>query len=400
MPWPWFASTTCTNGAASSPDRRESVGEARSLARGFNAMLSRSARRPSSSLIALALSFAIVASACTSDDPESTFASSELPTSGDDPVGTATRPLSLTDPGETPTLDRAIASVPLDEIIFDTFDGGSTPLSEADPATVDRLFDAIRPIDAPAYEVAADADWLSPADIVVGFVDPRGGSWAYPTRILNSREIVNDELGGMPVVITFCPLCGSGVVYGRELDGQALSFSNSSALFENDMVMVDRETGSYWWQVAGDALVGELTGSTLELLPSQTTTLERWLEQYPDSWVIERPDGRINPVDAFAGYGARLDRGQTPFPVSDEAFADDRLDPSDRVIVVELGGERRAWATAPARSVTDELGGQTITVTLDGVGGVAVDEAGSALPLRSAFWFSVVSVEPGIELGS
>lgn len=315
----------------------------------------------------------------------------------------ATRPLDFTRPGDTPPVDRTRAEVPLDLIIFDTFDGGGVALSEADQETITRLFDVIAPIDAPAYESAdAGSGWLQEDDLIIGYVDPQGQAWAYPAKILNSREIVNDELGGQAVLISFCPLCGSGVVYSRdhaEFAEQPLSFSNTSALYENDMVMVDRETGTYWWQVAGSGLVGELSGSLLELLPSQTTSWASWTEQYPQTVVMARPDGRDYSRDSFSSYGDTLDSGRTPFPVSDGVMEDDRLAPSARVVVVSNNGVTRAWAASPARTIQDEVGGLSVTVTLDGVGGTVTDGDGEAVPSRAAFWFSIVSVYPDIELG-
>ena len=140
------------------------------------------------------------------------------------------RPLELTDPTTTPLLDKSRATVDLDLVLFDTFDGRSVPLAVADPELVSRLFDAIVPIDGPSYELAERAEeWLHPDDVVLGYVDPGGGSWAYPIRILNFHEIVNDELSGQPVLVSYCPLCASGVIYDRRIDGRVLSFSNTSA---------------------------------------------------------------------------------------------------------------------------------------------------------------------------
>ncbi len=315
----------------------------------------------------------------------------------------ATRPLNFTRPADTPPVDRSRAEVPLDQIIFDTFDGGGVALADADQDTTTRLFDVIAPIDAPAYESASAASgWLTEDDLIVGYLDPQGQAWAYPVRILNSREIVNDELGGQAVLISYCPLCGSGVVYSRvhESSGeQPLSFSNTSALYENDMVMVDRETGTYWWQVAGSGLVGELSGSLLELLPSQTTSWSSWTEQNPGTVVMVRPAGRDFSRDPFSSYGDTLDSGRTPFPVSDGVMDDDRLASSARVVVVTQNGATRAWAASPARTVQDEVGGLVVTVTLDGVGGSVVDEDGRLVPSRTAFWFSIVSAYPDIKLG-
>jgi hypothetical protein len=216
---------------------------------------------------------------------------------------------------------------------------------------------------------------------------------------------VNDELGGAPVVITFCPLCGSGLVFSRLLESNEeglptmLTFSNTSALYQNDMVMVDRETGSYWWQVAGSGIVGPLGDSSLSLLPAQTTTWASWREQYPNSAVMVRPTGGFYDNDAFANYGSFLDAGRTPFPVRPEVFDDDRLAPSARVIVAVIGGETRAWATSPARQIEELVGGEEVIVTLDGTGGRIVRKDDETIAARSAFWFAVVSTDPGVTLG-
>ena len=158
-----------------------------------------------------------------------------------------------------PALDVSQHTVPLEQVYFDTFDGGSVRLSEANEPLIARLRDAIPPIDAPRYETAAMGDWLDGADLVLGFVTEAGDAYAYPHKILNFHEIVNEEFDGIPVLISYCPLCRSGVVYDRRLEGRTLSFGNTSALYESDLVMFDRETNSYWWQVAGRAIVGALS---------------------------------------------------------------------------------------------------------------------------------------------
>lgn len=351
---------------------------------------------PSVKSVSVLLALTLVAAACGTSSTTGTPQTGAL----QEVQGTATRPLALTSPEATPPVDRSMASVELDQIIFDTFGRGpSFSLATGQEDSIRGLFDAIAPIDAPDYETAESASWLKPEDIVVGYVDPEGGSWAYPARILNKHEIVNDELGGSPILISFCPLCGSGVVYERTLGGRELSFSNTSALFENDLVMVDRETGSYWWQVAGAAIVGELNGQSLVPLASQTTTWSAWEEAHPETAVLARLAGRDYSRDSFANYGERLDQGQTPFPVSEAAMADDRLAASSRVLVATINGETKAWATDPARVVEESFGDEQVTVTLDGTGGRVTDAHGNDLPVRSAFWFSAVSAFPNIELG-
>ncbi len=311
----------------------------------------------------------------------------------------ATRPLELTAPEATPPVDQSLASVELADIVFDTFNGGSITLAEASQDDIDRLFDAIPPIDSPGYETVAEADWLTGDAVILGYEDPTGGAWAYPILILDSHEIVNDELGGQPVLISYCPLCGSGVVYDRTLNGQELSFSNTSALLDNDMVMVDRETGSYWWQVAGSAVVGELNEENLVVLPSQTTRLSSWVEQFPDTLIMERPAGRSYDRNLFASYGEVLASGRTPFPVRTDVLGDDRLASEATVVYVSVDEETVAWNPAPARSFSDEIAGVEVEVVTDGLGAVVTAD-GEPLPTRSSFWFAALTVFPDIVLST
>ena len=137
--------------------------------------------------VLLGLVVSVIATAC---------ADSGSAVAGDGTTSSATRPLPLTDPADTPAVDRQITTVDPAQIHFDTFDGGSVPLDRAGPELIARLFDAIAPIDAPDYQSVDAADeWLRADDVVVGYIDPRGGAWAFPVRILNFHEIVNDEWG-------------------------------------------------------------------------------------------------------------------------------------------------------------------------------------------------------------
>ena len=154
-----------------------------------------------------------------------------------------------------PVLDRSLHTVPLMDILFDTF-GGSPRFLPLDMATddfIDGLRDAIRPIDSPIYGSAADLPWLDDDNLVIGYRSG-GGAYAYPVNILEFHEIVNDDLDGISVLITYCPLCFSGVVFSREIGGEVLTFGNTSALYNSDLVMYDKQTGSYWFQVGARPL--------------------------------------------------------------------------------------------------------------------------------------------------
>jgi hypothetical protein len=262
-------------------------------------------------------------------------------------------------------VDLSRHSVPLDNIHFDTFTGGSIPLSDITQEDVLRLRDAIPPLDNPKYDRASGGDWLDDSDLVIGYMTDGGATWAYPLKILHFHEIVNDEIEGLSVLVSYCPLCRSGIVYDRHLEGMLLTFGNTSALYESDLVMFDRQTNSFWWQTAGEAIVGTLTGRRLTALPSVTITWGEWKALHPDTQVLSRDTGFAIPYerDPYATYADLVDSGRLPFPVSD-AVRDGRLAPADEVLGVTLGGESKAY---PLRHlgdavVNDSLAGKRLVV--------------------------------------
>jgi hypothetical protein len=344
-----------------------------------------------------------------------------------------------------PSVDVTQHSVPLEQVFFDTFQpvNWAVPLSQASPELIERLRDAIPPIHIPRYQPAAEATWLDVNDMVIGYA-AGSQAWAYPIRILNFHEIVNDTLEGEPILISYCPLCYSGIVFNRRLGDDVLTFGNTSALYESDMVMLDYQTGSYWWQVAGQAIVGSLTGETLTILPSTTISWGEWRQLHPATLVLSRDTGfsRDYDRDPFVGYAEVLNGGRFAFPVS-EAGQDQRLPPGTQVLAVTIGGEARAYPVAELgrAAIMDTLGGQPIVVFtnpdaatgavyqpmaggqsltlefrdgefLDRQTGSTWDMAGratggplqgvqlSAVPSRTAFWFAIIAAAPEITVYS
>lgn len=249
-------------------------------------------------------------------------------------------------------------SVPLADIIFDDFDSPTRvrPMTDATPTDIERLRDRIRPICAGeiaacvslVYEDVSAADrWLGDISTVLGYVDEDGQAYVYPFNILNFHEIVNDTLADEPVLISYCPLCNSAIVYSRVVDEQELVFGNTSALYNSDMVMYDTATASFWFQVEGRAIVGELTDTELRLLPSTTTNWADWKAQHPDSLVLARPDTGINyGRNPFVSYESRINDGDFFFPVDDDITADTRLEAGETVLLIEIAEEARAYPLA------------------------------------------------------
>ena len=217
----------------------------------------------------LAASLLVLAMACGGSDPT-------LAPTQPDPTSANLEPTTIIPEGSSvvpklvPDVDKSIHSVPLEDILFDTFDTVSArivPLSEISDELQADLRDAIIPVDLPVYGGSDALPWLEDDDLVLGY-ESGDEAFAYPINILNFHEMVNDVIGGDPVLIIYCPLCVSGVVFSRAVDGQTLTFGNTSALYQSDLVMYDHQTGTYWFQVAGEAVVGTMTGSHLDSLPS------------------------------------------------------------------------------------------------------------------------------------
>ena len=197
---------------------------------------------------------------------------------------------------------------------------------------------------------------LRPDDPVIGLVRD-GEARAYPLRVLNWHEIVNDRFRG-PTLVTFCPLCGSGVTAERRVGGEPTRFGVSGLLWNSDLVMYDARTNSLWSQIAGTAIRGPETGTRLSLLPSRLTTLKTWRDSHPDTQVLLPPpesgtvaDGpgvRDYTVDPYAGYD---ESDQVGIGANEET--DDRLHPKTRVLGITHEGTAVAY---PLQRVVDRGG--------------------------------------------
>ena len=284
-------------------------------------------------------------------------------------------------PKLVPDVDKSIHSVPLEDILFDTFGTVSArfvPLSEISDELQADLRDAIIPVDLPVYGGSDALPWLEDDDLVLGY-ESGDEAFAYPINILNFHEMVNDVIGGDPVLITYCPLCVSGVVFSRAVDGQTLTFGNTSALYQSDLVMYDHQTGTYWFQVAGEAVVGTMTGSHRDSLPSAPMPWGRWKSLHPDTLLLTGVEGDWKPFCA-ASYGNRIGSGyqeivndeQFAFPVDKEKL-DGRLPAGEMVLTVETGGAMTAFPlTAIGEGAVNAEVGSEVVVVFTEAGGLSV----------------------------
>lgn len=170
--------------------------------------------------------------------------------------------------------------------------------------------DGIPSIDDPKFTPVAEADNLAPTEPVIGLA-VNGDARAYPLRILTWHEIVNDTVGGVPVAVTYCPLCNAAIVFDRRLNGEAVAFGTTGKLRHSDLVMYDRKTESWWQQFLGEAIVGELTGTRLDVLPARLEAWQRFAARHPDGRVLvpTNPNLRRYGANPYVGY----DSASTPF---------------------------------------------------------------------------------------
>ncbi len=249
--------------------------------------------------------------------------------------------------------------------------------------------DGIPAIDRPRFvSTRAARAWLRPKEPVIVVRLGREAK-AYPLQILMFHEIVNDVVAGVPVAVTFCPLCNASLVFDRRVAGRVLDFGTTGRLRFSDLVMYDRQTESWWQQFTGKAIVGNYAGTELVRLPSEIVAFEDFESAYRTALVLSRETGHARPYgrNPYAGYD-RID--QSPFLFS--STLDRRLPPMERVLSVSVAGRHRLYPLTllEKRPVANrDLGGVPYVVFAKGGMASPLDrvniEEGRAIPAATAF---------------
>lgn len=300
--------------------------------------------------------FALILSACTVA-PSPPEAEGESPTASPTGAAPTAQPTETEDPtSQVPEdlpsgarsefeTDFSKHSVPYDEI--------STVLSK----------DRIPAIDDPDFVGVDEADeWLASEEPVL-MLETDGQARAYPIQILMWHEIVNDVVDGTPVAATYCPLCNTGILFDRTVDGEVLDFGTTGRLRFSNLVMYDRQTESWWQQASGKAIAGEFTGMQLTILPSTMISWSDFQAKHPDGQVLSRETGynRDYGTNPYTGYD---EPGRTPFLYRGPETPDE-LRQNARVLGVELNGDAVAYPYDRLESVrvaNDMVGGVPIVV--------------------------------------
>ncbi|MEM9715429.1 MAG: DUF3179 domain-containing protein [Pseudomonadota bacterium] len=205
------------------------------------------------------------------------------------------------------------------------------------------LFDGIPPLDNPTMLAAEDADYLLDDDLVFG-VEINGDSRAYPLRIMGWHEMLNDVIGGVPIALAYCTLCGAGILFETAVEAQeeTFVFGSSGLLYRSNKLMFDRQTQSLWNQFTGQPVGGALKDRniTLNILPLTTTTWSAWKAAHPDTTVLSLETGHIRNYDSGVVYKEYFASPDLMFPtVTDET----KLLQKDYVFGLRVPGGAKAW---------------------------------------------------------
>ena len=298
------------------------------------------------------------------------------------------------------------------------------------------VVDGIPPLESPAYISPAQAtDWINPDDDVIG-VNIDGDARAFPLRIIGWHEMVNDTVGGRPVSLAYCTLCGSAILYDGRVETTVYRFGTSGLLYRSNKLMYDRVTQTLWDQFTGKPVWGTLAGGDVRLstLPVVQTTWAAWLAANPDTLVLDINTGFRRDYSPGAAYREYFASDDTLFIAPER---DDRLGQKDNVVVLRLGDAVTAYPVtvlAEQQVIHDRVGDVPVVVvaTPDGSGGRGFesggrtfrlnpdgrlqDEAGefwsitedglvadggarlARIPGHNAFWFAIANHTPGARL--
>jgi len=252
--------------------------------------------------------------------------------------------------------------------------------------------DGIPALDHPEAISAREAVW-DDAEIVLGVVS-NGAARAYPVAILTWHELVNDTVGGRSILVSYCPLCGTGIVFDREVEGRKQTFGVSGLLYRSGLLMYDRETESLWSQISAQAVTGPSLGRRLELVRSTMDRWGTWKKAHPETTVLTRNTGHRMDYDR-SPYGDYAVSGRLVFP----APLDGRYHPKMPTVGLRRpGGGVRAYPAVEverAGGVAAEIfEGRPVRVAYDAESEVFRVDAPPEVEVVEGYWFAWAAFHP------
>ena len=252
--------------------------------------------------------------------------------------------------------------------------------------------DGIPALDAPKVAAAEASGWQDD-EHVVG-VSVGNASRAYPLAILVWHELVNDTLGGKSILVSYCPLCGTAMVFDRRVGGKPLRFGVSGLLYRSDLLLYDHASESLWSQISATAITGPSRGKRLELLRSPVVSLGAWRKQHPNTSVLTRDTGHQRAYGETP-YGDYAASEELRFP----APADRRYHPKTPTVGLRLrSGEARAYpaneVVAAGGVVAERFEGRDVQIVYDAEDGSFRIEAPADVEVIEGFWFAWAAFHP------
>lgn len=262
--------------------------------------------------------------------------------------------------------------------------------------------DGIPAIDKPHYVSAQQASsFIKSDDFVLGFAI-EGQYFAYPLHIMNWHEIVNDEVAGKAFVVSYCPLCATGMAFSSTVRGKALSFGVSGLLLNSDVLFYDRDSESLWSQIHGEAISGPYAGEKIQQLYLEHLTWSEWVEKAPNTKVLSEQQGftRDYRKDPYRGYE---NSKQLFFKVARKIPRE--FHTKERVLGVVINGRSKAYPHIELRkhgraSFVDNVGGERLKILWNEKTNTVLAEKESGEPQVAtvAFWFAWYSFYPNTEV--
>ncbi len=254
--------------------------------------------------------------------------------------------------------------------------------------------DGIPAIVKPKFETVKEANWLKDGDLVTG-IDYNGIQKAYPLRILVWHEAVNDVIGGISILVSYCPLCGSSLVFKRDFRRKTLTFGISGLLYKSDVLFYDHETESLWSQFEMKAVTGEMIGTKFKIFSSVLATWKGWKGKHPSTLVLSRDTGfeRNYDRDPYEGYENTSAVG---FPINHESG---RFRPKEKVPIIVSGDITKAYPFSELKKVKtpfeDKVGDETVVIEFkDGGYVMASDKSGNPAKSFVSYWFAWYTFKP------
>ena len=270
-------------------------------------------------------------------------------------------------------------------------EGASIPVEEIQRGGPPR--DGIPALDDPVMVGPGDTAW--PDEVLVLGISHGGEARAYPIPVLDWHELVNDQVGKVPVLVSWCPLCGTGMVFDRRDDkGRARSFGVSGLLYRSDVLMYDRETESLWSQISSEAVSGPSKGQRLPLMRSRIESLAEWRKRHPKTQVLSRRTGfrrdyRRSPYQGYATSESLI------FPME----TDDRYHPKMPTLGLRTrAGLARAYPAAEVvkagGTIEETFGGTAVEIQYDNARQAFSIDAGDSVEVIEGYWFAWAAFHP------